>query len=142
MSVNRRKYPRVHIHVPVIYTLFEDQSKTGPEAIGIALDVSLGGLLLESLDFVATEYVGVSFIDIENKVVQIGCKMVYSRKADLGTDQGLVHTGLSFQGTELEQADFAAKIIRAYFYGRKRLIDQNAVPAGSIDLAGRPLDLV
>ncbi len=142
MSVNRRKYPRVRIHVPVTYTLLEDQGNKESEAIGIALDVSLGGLLLESFDFVAAEYVGVSFIDTENKMIHIWCKMVYSKKTNLGTDQGLVHTGLSFQGTELEKADFAAKIIRAYFYRRKRLADQSAVPAGRLELAGRPLDLV
>lgn len=142
MSMNRRRYPRVRIHVPVTYALLEDPAKTGPEAIGIALDVSLGGLLLESFDFVGTEYVGISFIDVENRVVQIGCKMVYSRKTDLGSDQGLVHTGLSFQGTEPERADFAAKIIRAYFYRRKRLIDQSPEPAGPMELDGRPLDEV
>jgi c-di-GMP-binding flagellar brake protein YcgR len=142
MSINRRQYPRVRIHVPVTYALLEEQRKTGPEAIGIALDVSLGGLLLESFDFVATEYVGVSFIDIENQVVQIECKMVYSRKTDLGTDQGLVHTGLSFQGTEVGKADFAAKIIRAYFYRRKRLAGQIVAPTRFTAVAGCPLDLV
>jgi len=142
MSVNRRQYPRVAIHVPVIYALFENEQKSGPDYIGIALDVSLGCLLMESFDFVATEYVGIRFIDIENQIAQIICRMVYSRKTDLGSEHGLVHTGLSFQGTEADRADFAAKIIRSYFYRKKRVLDSGTVPVCSIvESAGRPLDL-
>ena len=131
MSVNRRRYPRVTIHVPVTYALFEDDQKSGPDYIGIALDVSLGGLLVESFDFVASEYVGISFVDIENQIAQIRCRMVYSRKTDLGSEHGLVHSGLSFQGTEPQRADFAAKIIRAYFYREKRMLDSGTVPVRS-----------
>jgi hypothetical protein len=81
------------------------------------LDVSLGGLLLESFDFVWTEYVGIGFIDMDNRVAQIKCKMAYSRKTDLG----VVHTGMSFQGAEAEKLDFVAKIIRANFYRKHRM---------------------
>lgn len=141
MSVNRRQYPRVPIHMPVTYALFENEQKSGPDYIGIALDVSLGGLLLESFDFVATEYVGISFIDIGNQIAQMVCKMVYSRKPDVGADNGPVQTGLSFQGTEAEKADFAAKIIRAYFYRKKRMLDSGTAATSSVESAGQLLDL-
>ncbi len=132
MSPNRRQYPRVSIHVPVNYALLDGRGKTESEYIGVARDISLGGLLLESFDFAATEYVGISFIDVENRVAQIRCKMAYSRKTDLG----MVHTGLSFDGSETEKADFVAKMIRAYFYRRKRL--SAPYPAAAED--GEPLN--
>ena len=137
MSVNRRKYPRVSIHVPVHYALLGSRGKIESEFIGVALDVSLGGLLLESFDFVATEYVGISFIDMENKLAQMNCKMAFSRK----TDMGLIHTGLSFQATDTEKTEFAAKLIRAYFYRRKRLSDPNPAPATAGEPSGEALDL-
>lgn len=137
MSVNRRKYPRVSIHVPVNYALLDSRGEIESEFIGIALDVSLGGLLLESFDFAATEYVRISFIDVENKIAQIKCKMAYSRKTDLG----MVHTGLSFQGSEAEKSDIAAKMIRAYFYRRKPLFDAYPVPAEGGEPADEPLNL-
>jgi hypothetical protein len=115
MSANRRKYPRVGIRVPVSYTLLDNHGKKGSDFFGLALDVSLGGLLLESFDFIETEYVGICFIDIENMVAQIKCKMVYSRKED----SGMVHTGLMFQGQEIEKTDFVIRIIRANFYRQK-----------------------
>jgi len=136
--MNRRKYPRVSIHVPVHYALLGSRGKIESQFIGVALDVSLGGLLLESFDFVATEYVGISFIDMENKLAQMNCKMAYSRK----TDMGLIHTGLSFQGSETEKSHFAAKIIRAYFYRKKRLLDQNPAPASGSESAGEGLNPV
>jgi c-di-GMP-binding flagellar brake protein YcgR len=129
MSVNRRKYPRVSIHVPVNYALLDEKGDIVSELIGVALDVSLGGILLESIDFVATEYVTISFIDLENQVAQMKCKMAFSRKTDLG----LVRTGLSFEGSEAEKSDFAAKMIRAYFYRRKRIFDPNSVSANGAD---------
>jgi hypothetical protein len=136
MSANRRKYPRVSIHVPVNYALLDEKGNIVSEQIGVALDVSLGGILLESIDFVATEYVAISFIDMENQVAQMKCKMAFSRKTDLG----LVHTGLSFEGSEAEKSDFAAKMIRAYFYRRKRIFDPNSVPANGAEAAGVPLN--
>jgi hypothetical protein len=129
MSLNRRRFARVGVHVPVHYALLGSRGKIESEFIGVALDVSLGGILLESFDFVATEYVGISFIDVDNRLAHIDCKMAYSRK----TDSGLVHTGLSFQGSDKEKSDFAAKMIRAYFYRRKRLgdLDPASAAAGS-----------
>lgn len=115
MSDNRRKYPRLSIHVPVNYALLDSRGKIESELIGVALDVSLGGLLLESTEFIEAEYVGISFIDTENKVAQIKCKMVYSRKED----SGMIHTGLMLQGEDLEKSDFVTKIIRCYFYRKK-----------------------
>lgn len=137
MSINRRKYPRVSVHVPVHYALLDSQGKIESEFIGVALDVSLGGILLESFDFVASEYVGISFIDMQNQVVQMKCKMAYSRK----TDMGLIHTGLTFQSSETEKSDFAAKMIRAYFYRRKRLSDPNPAPAAAGEPVGEAPDL-
>lgn len=135
MSVNRRKHPRVSIHIPVNYALLDEKGNSVSEPIGVALDVSLGGILLESIDFVATEYVAISFIDMENQVAQMKCKMAFSRKTDLG----LVRTGLSFEGSESEKSDFAAKMIRAYFYRRKRIFEPNSVSANGAEAAGKPL---
>ena len=115
MSANRRKFPRVKIHVPVSYNQLDSQGKIESELIGVGLDVSLGGLLLKSFDFVTSEFISISFIDINDQVAQIKCKMAYSRKMDTG----MVHTGLTFQGSENEKSDFVAKMIRAYYYREK-----------------------
>jgi hypothetical protein len=138
MSVNRRKYPRVSIRVPVNYTLLDIHGETESELIGVALDVSLGGLLLESLNFVGNEYVGIEFIDIDNRGTRIKCKMAYSRK----TDTGIVHTGLSFQGSEAEKLDFVTKIMRAYFYREKGLLHNDKVPATCTDYVNEARDLI
>jgi hypothetical protein len=105
----------VRIHVPITYNQLDSQGKIESEVIGVALDVSLGGLLVKSFDFVTSEYISISFIDISDQVAKIKCKMAYSRK----TDTGMVHTGLTFQGPEKEKLDFVAKMIRAYFYREK-----------------------
>jgi hypothetical protein len=115
MSANRRKFPRVKIHVPLSYKQLDSQGRIESELIGVALDVSLGGLLVKSFDFVTSEFISITFIDINDQVAQIKCKMAYSRKMDTG----MVHTGLTFQGSENEKSDFVAKMIRAYYYREK-----------------------
>jgi hypothetical protein len=138
MSVNRRKYPRLKIHVPVNYALLDGKGEIESELIGVALDVSLGGLMLESTHFVENEYVGIEFIHMDKKPIKIKCKMAYSRK----TDTGLVHTGVSFQGTETEKLDFVTKIIKTYFYREKRLLHNDKVPAPCSDCVDEALDLI
>jgi hypothetical protein len=123
MSDNRRKYPRVKIYVPVSYNQLDSQGKPESQHIGVALDVSVGGLLLKSFDFVTSEFISVSFIDIDEQVAQIKCKMAYSRK----TDRGLVHTGLTFQGPDEVRLDFVGKMIRAFFY-RENMASQVSPP--------------
>jgi c-di-GMP-binding flagellar brake protein YcgR len=138
MPVNRRKYPRLKIHVPVNYALLDGKGEIESELTGVALDISLGGLLLESADFVGNEYVGIEFIDMDKRPIKIKCKMAYSRK----TDTGRVHTGLSFQGTETENLDFVTKIIRTYFYREKSLLHNNKLPTGCSDCVDEALDLI
>lgn len=132
MSSNRREYPRVRIHVPVNYAQLDGKGKKESESIGVALDVSLGGLLIKSFDFVASEYICISFMDIDDRLAQIKCKMAYSRK----TDTGMVHTGVSFQGPEKEKQDFIAKIIRAYFYREKTVSQSSASALENLQLKG------
>lgn len=124
MSESRRKFHRVSIRVPVHCSLLDSQGKIESEFIGVALDVSLGGLRIESSDFIDNEYVGISFIDIDNRIAHIKGKMAYSRK----TDTGPVHTGLSFQGPDIEKLDFVTKIMRAYFYRDRNTLHNDKVP--------------
>ena len=85
--------------------------------MGVALDVSLGGLLLESKDFISAGNISVHFVDIENTIRTIRCRMAYSRRMTSGS----VHTGLSFRCSAEEKVDFVCHIIRAYFYRRRPL---------------------
>ena len=116
MESERREFPRIPIRVAVHYTQLDESGGIESELMGLALDVSLGGLLLESKDFISAENVSVHFVDIENTVRTIGCRMIYSRRVR----DGGVHTGLRFQGSNEAKVDFVSHIIRAYFYRRKR----------------------
>ena len=123
MSASRRKHQRVSIRVPIHGTLLDSRGKIESDFVGVALDVSLGGLRIESPDLISNEYIGISFIDTDNQVADIKGKMAYSQK----TDSGLAHTGLSFQGAEKEKLDFVVRIMRTYYYrDRSVLPDDNA----------------
>ncbi len=80
MSASRRKHHRVSIRVPVHGALLDSRGKIESDFIGVALDVSLGGLRIESPDLISNEYIGISFIDTDNQVAYIKGKMAYSQK--------------------------------------------------------------
>jgi hypothetical protein len=138
VSGNRRKHPRLKIHVPVTYALLNGKMDLEPELIGIALDVSLGGILIESTNFVTNEYVVIGFVNIEKMDIKITCKMAYSQK----TDGGFVHTGMSFQGTEAEKLEFVTNIIRTYFYREKGLVKNDKIPMPQADSTNGLFDLI
>ncbi len=117
-EANRRKFPRIAIRVPVHYSITDPSGTVESELMGVVLDVSLGGLLLESRDFISASDLSVHFLDIQNQIQSMPCRMVYSRKAS----PKKVFTGVRFIGTVEERVDFVCHIIRAYFYRKKRLV--------------------
>ena len=45
---NQRKYQRTKVYVPVSYDCYDDEGEIFERKIGVALDVSLGGILIET----------------------------------------------------------------------------------------------
>ena len=68
-------------------------------------------LLLETVTVIETEYVLLTIIDLKDKVMELKGKVAYCKKAD----SGKYRTGISFQGTEKKNIQFASTIVRTYY---------------------------
>jgi hypothetical protein len=111
----KRKYPRVNIHVLAYCDCYNDDGELFEQKLGAILDVSIGGLLIETKDIVKANYVKIVFVSHKNKVLSITGSVAHSKKTDIDKAK----TGVCFHGTESENIKLVTNLIRAYHHVRK-----------------------
>ena len=111
---NRRKYPRIDVSVPVSYDCYNDDGEIFEHGIGVALDISQGGILIETTGIIDANFVKVVFINYDNKTIGIVGSVVHSRKSE----NGKAKTGLCFHDDESECIGFVSNLIRTHYYSK------------------------
>ena len=114
---NRRKYPRINIRVPASYDCFNEEGELFEQKFAVILDVSLGGMLIETDSILEANYMKIVFINHALKRLSIVGSIVHSRKSE----KGKVKTGLCFHGTPKETKNIVTNLIRTHNYGKKNL---------------------
>jgi hypothetical protein len=112
---NKRKSPRTSVYVLASYDCYNDDGELFAQKLGVILDVSMGGMLIETDDIIEANHVKIVFINHENKVLSTVGSVVHSRKAD----DGKVKTGLCFHGSDTENIKIVTNLIRTNYYGKK-----------------------
>ncbi len=110
---NRRKNPRIDVRVPASYDCYDDYGELVERNFAIILDVSIGGMLIETDDIVEANYITIIFVNHENRNFSITGSVVHSRK----TDDGRVKTGICFHGSKKEGIKVVTNLIRTHYYG-------------------------
>jgi len=83
--------------------------------MGIILDISQNGLLMESLQEVESTNLSLIATTQKNKLIKISGTVVHCRK----DKSGKFLTGIMLQGTHEENIHFVKELIRAYHYQKK-----------------------
>jgi hypothetical protein len=78
--------------------------------MGIAKDISLNGILLETAQKIQSKFIYLIFVDTENNLIRIAARVVFSVK----NKEGNFKSGINFQGSQEENSRFAKKVIQAY----------------------------
>ena len=124
-GTDRRKFTRVDVFSSISYVCVDDKGNLIDQDMGVALNISQSGLLLESGHRLGTRFISLMFVDLENNLAEIGGEIVYSRLFDSGVYQN----GIQFRGSHSENIDFAQKLIRAYHYRKSDLVLILGTPA-------------
>ena len=111
-SIERRKYPRVKTSNLISYYSFDETGKLISHGLGVALDISKGGMLLKTPCFVESGPILLSAIDWEKNLVQIKGKLIYSVKQ--ATE--MYRCGIEFVGINERVADFIVNLIKNHSY--------------------------
>ena len=117
MTANeKRKHPRIKIYHPISFVGMDEDGNVIEQHMGVALDISQGGILVESLQEVKSVLLVLSAVDRNNEFIEIKGEVANSNRHQTGK----FRTGIRFQNNPAENIQFAKRIVRAYHYqGRK-----------------------
>jgi hypothetical protein len=118
----KRKYPRVKIHNLISYVCLDEDGKPIKRLMGSALDISQGGILLETTQRIEPGNGLLITADEQDQIVEIKGKAAYCRE----TGPRRFYVGISFQGTQDENIQFVQHMVRANYY--RRSSDQSKQP--------------
>jgi hypothetical protein len=110
----KRKYPRVQIRNLISYVCLDEDGRPIKNLMGTAIDISQGGLLLETTHQIEPGAVILITTDDQDRLIEINGKATYCR--EIGG--GKFYLGISLQGSHNENIQFVKSMIRAYHYRR------------------------
>ena len=122
---DKRKNPRINIQVLASLDCYDEDGELFDQKLGVILDVSLSGMLIETDDILKANYVEIVFVNHKNKLMSIVGSIVYSRKSE----NGKAKTGFCFHGTDSENIKIATNLIRTHNYCKKNFPSQPYKPA-------------
>jgi len=110
--INKRKNPRVKTSNGVSYICIDENGNEIEQGMGRAIDISLGGMLLETSVPIESKYILIATIDLEDNLIEIRGKVAYSRKIESGE----FLTGIQFLETPERQIKIIAEFIKVHNY--------------------------
>ena len=93
-KIDRRKFPRIKVCNPVSYDCVDRDGILMDQNMGIAMDISQNGILLETAQMIRSKFIYLIFVDLENNLIRIIGRVVFSVKNKNGTYK----SGINFQG--------------------------------------------
>jgi len=120
-KIDRRKFPRIKICNPVSYDCMGPEGIVLDQNMGIALDISQNGILLETVQMIQAKYIYLVFVDLENNLIRITGRVVFSVK----NKNGNFKSGINFQSEPGENIEFAKKLVQAYHHQKSEPVYVN-----------------
>ena len=114
---DRRKYSRVKTRNLISHVTIDNTDKVISQGLGKALDISKGGILLETLYPVESGILTLMATDAENNLIEIQGKLIYCTESPTGR----YRSGIAFIGTDEQVSKFAVKLIKEYNYRKNNL---------------------
>ena len=116
--MEQRKYPRVETCNLVSYMLIGENGEIEDQGMGRALNISQGGILLETSRLILSEHISLMSVDLDNNLIEIKGNVVYSKDNGLG----MIQNGICFESEHHETIQFATKLIKAFHTRKHRLL--------------------
>ena len=114
MSEERRKHPRIAVQSVFSYICLDDDGQPIAEGMGTTIDISQGGIMIETSRPIETETLLLISIDQNKQMLEIKGKVVYTRA--IGPAKHLA--GIQFLGSREEVMKIVKNLI-IEFHSRK-----------------------
>lgn len=116
MGINKRKHERVDALNLLSYVTIDSDGKEWNQGMGRTLNISESGLQLETNEPIQTRYVLLISIGIEDQLVDIKGKVVYTNRGDAG----MFETGIEF----IEVKPDAMAVLKRYISEFNKLFNK------------------
>jgi len=103
---DRRRFPRIRSLNLLSYVCLDEDDNPVQQGMGRTLDVSEGGILMETHTSIDTRYILFLSLGLGDNVADIKGRVVYSRKNQIGK----VESGIEFE----EETELQRQIVRKY----------------------------
>ncbi len=110
--INKRKNPRVKTSNGVSYVCIDENGNEIEQGMGKTIDISLGGILLETSVRIESKYILLATIDLKGNLIEIRGKVAYSRRIEPRE----FLNGIQFLETPERQIKIIAEFIKVHHY--------------------------
>jgi len=115
--IDRRKHQRIKTQNLISHFSIDEKGKLASQGIGKALDISKGGMLLETPYPIESELLSLMAVDLENNLFEISGRLMYSKNSSAG----MYLSGIAFVGSDEQVAKFVIKLIKEYNYRKNNI---------------------
>ncbi|MBN1103102.1 MAG: PilZ domain-containing protein [Deltaproteobacteria bacterium] len=109
-DMEKRKYPRIGTHNLVSYLCLDDEGQAVGEGMGRTLNVSEGGILLETHIALAPHRTVSLTIALEDEIMELRGKVAFSKRRD----DGKFETGVEFLESDNAKIAFLKQYITIF----------------------------
>ena len=114
---NRRKHKRLKTRNLIYHLTYDIRGKIISQGLSKALNISKGGMLLETPEPIEKGLLSLMATDEKNNLIEIDGNLVYCKK----TSTGRHRSGVSFLASDEEATTFVTKLIKEYNFRRRSL---------------------
>jgi predicted Zn finger-like uncharacterized protein len=109
---DQRKHKRVKTQNLISYFSYDKNNELISHGLGVALDISKGGILLETPYQIKSGALVLGATDRKRNLFEVRGKLAYSKKTSAGT----YLSGIEFVGLDARVKEFITKLIKEYKY--------------------------
>ena len=120
----RRKHPRVKVYYPILYVCTNEKGSIVQQNMGVVLNISQSGILIETADSVFSKYISLTSVDLNGNVIEIKGKIAYCKK----NESTKYRVGISFDGTHVQNIRSVKALIRSYYYNKDEYLSSEIRP--------------
>ncbi len=107
---DKRKHPRVKTDNLVSYVCIDEEGSELGQGIGRALDISQGGILLETHTPIESDKILLTTVDVNNDLMEISGEVVYCRESG----PGMFQTGIRFLESDENIRRIVINLVKVY----------------------------
>jgi hypothetical protein len=115
---DRRKHQRFKTQNLISHVTYDLTGRLIFQGLGKALDLSKGGMLIETTDPIGSGLISLTATDAQNQLIEIDGNVVYCKESS----SGKYLSGISFISTDEQMATFVSKLLKEYSFQKKEIL--------------------